>query len=152
MAFSSWGADHGFIGSFLDRWHAFPQLSANEPQSPTGIARDVAYVFLPGEAFCDGNSKVFTCVHHLKCVAMETVCSVDDYPASRGDPDDSALSRVEAHLPSLFPLFQSCEVFLEELSVIVVLDHLEDCAVIRKQFGGRRLDHIWEVINEDLKQ
>ena len=51
-AFSSLGADHGFIGSFLDRWRAFPQVSANEPQSPTGLARDVAYVFLRGEAFC----------------------------------------------------------------------------------------------------
>ena len=69
-------------------------------------------------------------------------------PTSRGDPDNSALSGVEAHLPSLFRLFQSCEVFLEELSIMVVLDHLEDCAVISKQFGGRRLDHICEVINE----
>ena len=98
--------NHGFLGSFLDRWRAFPQVSANEPQSPTGLTRDVAYVFLPGEAFCDGDSKVFTCVHHLKCVTMETVCSVDDFPTSRGDPDD--------HLPCPFPLFQCCEVFLEE--------------------------------------
>ena len=75
------------------------------PQSPSGLARDVAYVFLPGVAFCDGDSNVFTCDHHLKCVAMGTVCSVD-FPASRSDPDDSALSGVEPHLPSLFPLFQ----------------------------------------------
>ena len=47
-----------------------------------------------------------------------------------GDPDDSALSGVEAHLPCLFQLFQCCEVFLEELSVMVVRDHLEDYAVI----------------------
>ena len=94
------------------------------------LAHDVAYVFLPCEAFCDGDSKVFTCDHHLKCVAMETVFSVNDFPTSRGDPDDSALSGVEAHLPSLFQLFQCCEVFLEELSVMVVRDHLEDCAFI----------------------
>ena len=79
---------------------------------------------------------------------MGTVCSVDDFPTSRGDPDDSALSGVEARLPSLFPLFQFGEVVLEERSILVVLDHLEDCAVISKQFGGRRLGHIWEVINE----
>ena len=114
-------------------------IPSGEPQSPTGLARDVAYVFLPGGAFCDGDSKVFTCVHHLKCVAMETVCSADDFPTSRGDPDDSALSGVETHLPCLFQLFQCCEVFLEELSVVVVFDHLEDCAVISKQFGGRRV-------------
>ena len=52
------------------------------------LARDVAYEFLPGEAFCDGDSKVFTCDHHLKCVAMETVFSVNDFPTSRGDPED----------------------------------------------------------------
>ena len=52
-------------------------------------------MFLPGESFSDGDSKVFTCDHHLKYVAMETVCCVDDFPASRGGPDDSALSEVE---------------------------------------------------------
>ena len=45
-------------------------------------------------------------------------------------------------------LFSSFFAFRSSSYLYIDYCNLEDCAVISKQFGGRRLDHIWEVINE----
>ena len=81
------------------------------------------------------HSKVLAGIYHFKGVAMKLVICLASRLLFDGDSQHDTFYWVESHLPSFFPEFQCLKVSLKQLPVIVVLNHLEELAIIGKQLG-----------------
>ena len=60
-------------------------------------------MFPPSQVFTDGDTKVLAAVDYFQCVSMSLVAGVDSLSPVGAYSYNSALRRVESHLPGLLP-------------------------------------------------